>query len=401
MLYFQRWLHAFHIDAFFQYCLGKPNVYSTDIPGPNQSLSEAVRDGVPSEEDLALRALLPEWRPKRGRRKADHADGLDDLSIKRVQRASSATAEPSRPVQQVFSDYPQSAFPWTQGSNHDDAWTAAHRAVASNTSRQSQPFENQPPPALYAGQQNFWVDVPENTSTLSYPQSAITPSVSHNAYGSVDTPQSAHPQTASPAYRGRKRHGPAVSAAWSVTNGASTGKLRGRPPSDLSVQDGPFSTFPANPSSKQASPRNNVIALGSVSDSGAQTPNSVKSNQSATTPIPVMTSGTPQVRKPSKLQLQVPQSEGGPVRLATPPPKVLVNGEDNVRGRTSSLNHERRTSADFFNSLDQDADEFEEDGNSESHGVDWKRRALLLKRKLDEKMEELKALRRRVMDAVM
>ena len=120
-----------------------------------------------------------------------------------------------------------------------------------------------------------------------------------------------------------------------------------------------------------------------------------------TNPTQPLTSGTPLVRKPSKLQLQVPQSEGGPVRLATPPPKVLVNGTDNVRGSISSLGHERRTSADFFKSLDNDVDSFDDDGNSDSQGIDWKRRALLLKRKLDEKTEELKALRRRVMDAVM
>ena len=40
-------------------------------------LAETVREGVPPEEDLAVRALLPEWRPKRERRKADDASELE------------------------------------------------------------------------------------------------------------------------------------------------------------------------------------------------------------------------------------------------------------------------------------------------------------------------------------
>ena len=40
------------------------------------------------------------------------------------------------------------------------------------------------------------------------------------------------------------------------------------------------------------------------------------------------------------------------------------------------------------------------DGEDEE-GVDWKKRALILKRKLIEKEEELKAMKRRVLDAVM
>lgn len=104
------------------------------------------------------------------------------------------------------------------------------------------------------------------------------------------------------------------------------------------------------------------------------------------------------VRKPSKLQLQVPDHPGGPVRLATPP-TVLINGETD---RPTSFRHERRSSADFFNQIDEGTeDEIEEDGDDAGGQVDWKRRALMLKKKLQEKEEELKALKRRVLDAVM
>lgn len=103
-------------------------------------------------------------------------------------------------------------------------------------------------------------------------------------------------------------------------------------------------------------------------------------------------------RRPSKLQLQVPEHAGGPVRLATPP-RVLINGETD---RQTSFVHERRSSADFFNQLDDGAelDEVEEQEGNISQ-TDWKRRALALKKKLKEKEEELKAMKRRVMEAVM
>lgn len=44
-----------------------------------------------------------------------------------------------------------------------------------------------------------------------------------------------------------------------------------------------------------------------------------------------------------------------------------------------------------------------EEGDEEElqQGVDWKRRAMVLKRKLGEKEEELRAMKRRVLDAVM
>ena len=121
-----------------------------------------------------------------------------------------------------------------------------------------------------------------------------------------------------------------------------------------------------------------------------------------------------QLRKPSKLQLQVPEHAGGPVRLATPP-QVLINGESNRHHSQSS--QERRSSAEFFGQLeDDDASDLmmdldgnpdEGDGGGGGNGggmgesIDWKRRALFLKRKLLEKETELKALKRRVLDAVM
>ncbi|KAK9467196.1 ARS binding protein 2-domain-containing protein [Lipomyces arxii] len=62
----KRWMRAMHIDSFFEFCMGKRHPYFTQIPDSSRPLPE-IRDGVPTEEDLALRALLPEMRQRRQR----------------------------------------------------------------------------------------------------------------------------------------------------------------------------------------------------------------------------------------------------------------------------------------------------------------------------------------------
>ena len=63
---------------------------------------------------------------------------------------------------------------------------------------------------------------------------------------------------------------------------------------------------------------------------------------------------------------------------------------------------ERRGSADFFDGVEDALDDDRvEDSPDEVEVVDWKRRAVALKRKLRLKEEELQALKRRVMEAVM
>lgn len=112
------------------------------------------------------------------------------------------------------------------------------------------------------------------------------------------------------------------------------------------------------------------------------------------------------VRKPNKLQLQVPEHSGGPVRLATPP-RLLINGESDRHGQNinNPQQQERRSSTDFFESVDggsgDDAigDE-DEDMVGGGGNVDWRRRAIALKKKLMEKEDELRALKRRVLEAV-
>ena len=162
-------------------------------------------------------------------------------------------------------------------------------------------------------------------------------------------------------------------------------------------------------------------------------------------------------RKPSRLQLQVPTHEGGPVTLAEPP-QVLINGEATPEIETLH----RDSGVSFPDEEDEDHydDEFDEaedveafdydddrvgggtfsDDDDDNHDVPeagrreqgttttttrtiiaegkdpttetmtprtpeevrkWKRKAKLLERKLRDKDEELRGVKRRVLEAVM
>ncbi len=370
------------------------------------------REGIPPEEDLALRALLPEWRPKRGRRKADDVEGGSEANIapKKVHTRSSS-ADFTSMFEEPYSAAPSTAMPWSaQPQQNNDPWTAAQVALAPKTPSSGQaPTPNQPN-SQNVGQQMRWRFTNSEAPSSPYPQSAITPRHPFQTSPPFDEPKSAHPSTASKSpSRTRRRHGPAVSSAWPSTTSTASGKLRGRPPSNRSVQDGPFSTFPVNPNAKETP----TISVGtpiqaSPSPSRETTPATQQTINFVHTPIMDNNNNNHTLpRKPSKLQLQVPEHAGGPVRLATPP-RVLINGENSTR--QNSHTHERRSSADFFNQIDEGSEEDVGGGGGggggggegdEGEGVDWKKRALTLKRKLIEKEEELKAMKRRVLDAVM
>lgn len=412
-----------------------PNAYYTDRPLSTDSLADSVRDGVTPEEDLALRALLPEWRPKRGRRKAEDAE-TENSASKRTQFRS-ASADIFSTFDEPYAAQPQSALPWSAHPQQADAWTAAQVAIAPKAQNATstptiQPGSMHVLAGHSAGQQIRWrLNDHVNTPSSPLPQSAITPRNNYSATTAFEEPQSATPGGGkSPSGRSRKRHGPAVSSAWPGSTSSATGKLRGRPPSNRSVQDGPFSTFPANPhpytkdgptstptTQRAASPSQNQSAQ---NDRGAVSQlKSAAASSSPRSPM-IKSASTPDqqslARKPNKLQLQVPEHAGGPVRLATPP-RVLINGEsDRANNNLMHGGHERRSSADFFGTLDagsdaegsatgggqgdDDEDEFGS-GNADGAGVDWKRRAMMLRRRLVEKEDELRALKRRVLEAVM
>ncbi|KAF2734155.1 hypothetical protein EJ04DRAFT_493881 [Polyplosphaeria fusca] len=341
----KRWMRAMHIDAFFEYLLGKQHQYYLQIPPTHHPFPENGRDGVPLEEDLAIRALDPKFRPKRGRRKAE--EGEEDESITDNtpprKRPQLDTSIPFGNVLQPQSAYPNSAHPdnmdgflsahdpWTASAmTPSSAMTAASAPGRMHLNKNLTPYSASP----MSGQQLRW-RLNTNDPTTPHPLSAVTPQSAHPDF--FDEPQSAvTPSSSKP--RSRRRHGPAVSSAWPSNNTSSTGKLRGRPPSNRSVRDGPFVTFPANPKTKEGPTIDMNRAPGNLTPimERAQSDPPAPDQQhfrfpptpaSAVSPT-AMQSSLPNSAgsgRPHRLSLQVPENVGNPVRLVTP--TVLVNGE--------------------------------------------------------------------------
>lgn len=301
-------MRAMHIDAFFEYCLGISHLYYTQLPPSGPFVGEP-RDGVPLEEDLALRALVPQWKPKRGRKRVEDRDGEEDKTAKRPQLDTSMGSLHQGSFQSHSVTFPQSAIPFSafpDDMESHDPWM---------TATPSYPNGN---PQDQGNQDMRWRLPDRDASPANFPQSAIIP----RSHLPADVLMSAEPRSAvTPSNgeksRARRRHGPAVSSAWPNGNGLSAGKGRGRPPNKGS-SSGSFSTFQLNTnrdSSQATNPdtQSSPIVLGANPTQPFQTPSY---NQS---PTPV-THG-----RPSKLHLLVPQTSGSPVRLATPP-MLTVNG---------------------------------------------------------------------------
>lgn len=299
-------MRAMHVDAFFEYCLGHPHTYYTQLPPSGPFVSES-RDGVPLEEDLALRALVPQWKPKRGRKRADERDLDEEKAAKRPQLDTSVGALHPGGFQDHSITFPQSAIPFSAFPDAEghDPWMTASSSFP-------------PPGGDQQGQDLRWSLPERDTSPANYPQSAIIPRGNQpsDVYMSVE-PRSAVTPSSGEKSRSRRRHGPAVSSAWPNSNGSSTGKGRGRPPSKSSTS-GSFSTFQVKPS-REFSQNPQSSAVQSSPLVTAQNTSYAVTTAYNQSPTPVSNG------RPNKLQLQVPQHVGAPVRLATPP-TLLVNG---------------------------------------------------------------------------
>jgi hypothetical protein len=338
----KRWMRAMHIDAFFEYLLGKQHPYYLHIPPPHDPFPSDGRDGVPLEEDLAIRALDPKFKPKRGRRKADEGDDDMDLedSTPARKRPQLDTSIPFGNALQPQSAYPTSAHPDHMGGflTPQDPWTAASAITPSSAMTAASAPSRLGPKNLtpysaspMSGQQLRWRLNTQDNPQTPHPLSAVTP---HSAHPFFDEPQSAvTPSSAKP--RARRRHGPAVSSAWSSNNSSSSGKLRGRPPSNRSIRDGPFVTFPANPTKREGAAidlnRNSGNLTPIVERAHSDPPAIEHAFRFPPTPASAVSPSTIEgslhgVPQKQRLSLQVPQIVGNPVRLVTP--TVLVNGEE-------------------------------------------------------------------------
>lgn len=323
-----------HVDAFFEYLLGHDHVYYKQLPLSNAPASED-RDGVPLEEDLALRALVPEWKPKRGRKRAEDKDKEDSRFPKRPQLDTSMAILDNNALAAHAANFPQSAIPFSAFPDDMDAQNDPWVAAAST-------FGADQNPDAIPGQDLRWRPFEGDGSPPGFPRSAYIPRNHQNEQHSVVEPRSALTPSTGEKSRSRRRHGPAVSSAWPNTSGSMTGKIRGRPPNRGSAPGGPFSSFPVNPvrsntpgdvASMQSSP---AIGLEQVP---LAPPRNTASNYVGQTNT-----------KPDKLQLHVPQINGRPIRLATPP-TVMLNGTSDVSNNFNSFPG-RRDSVATSNDLD-------------------------------------------------
>ncbi|KAJ5887583.1 ARS binding protein 2 [Penicillium taxi] len=300
----KRWMRAMHVDAFFEYCLGHPHSYFTQLPPSGPFVSE-IRDGVALEEDLAIRALVPQWKPKRGRKRADERESEEDKSAKRPSLDTSAAALQQSGFHRHSVTFPQSAIPFSAFPD-DDPWMTATTSFPPTSTSDQQP------------QDLRWRLPDREVSPVGYPQSAIIPRGTQPSQSLMHTePRSAVTPSSSDKNRSKRKHGPAVSSAWTNNSGLSVGKSRGRPPNKPST--GSFSTFHVN-QSRESSQVPQIPTHQSSPFVVDQHPSNPVTHSSYNQ------SPTPQNNgRPSKLQLQVPQHMGAPVRLASPP-ALLVNG---------------------------------------------------------------------------
>jgi len=324
-----------HIDAFFEYCLGKAHSYYTQIP---QAGPEEIRDGVPLEEDLALRALHPENRPKRGRRKTEdrNDESEKDLPASKRQQIDSSTPTTADAVS-AMEHFHNSLFPgphsavgpgpdadamerYLGGEVTPDPWSATAVAIAGAGGSSS-------------GQQFRWRAFSKEATT-PHPTSAPILSLD-TPTDEIMTPTITTPMSAKP--RSRRRHGPAVSSAWPSSGNPLTGKLRGRPPSNRSVRDGPFSTFPVNPSGKSGV----TIDLGA---GATGTPTSTPIVTSNPQQFPLIQ----QSSRPSGLHLQVPPRKPSTVTMASPIAPRQINGANLLKPDSAVEDLERVFAANLL-----------------------------------------------------
>ncbi|KAK4982508.1 hypothetical protein LTR66_009235 [Elasticomyces elasticus] len=328
----KRWMRATHVDAFFEYLLGKQHGYFLEVPPLHDPHPVKGRDGVPVEEDLAIRALDPSFRPKRGRRRNESPDD-EPGPPKRPLLTTSFTFEGQTLYAQPQSAHPQNGIPlsaWHEKSA--DPWAAAPAFTPSHIA--STDGRNRTPSSAVATStpRNLrWRF--DNTMLSPHPLSAITPSTTQLLDSAFDEPRSAI--TPSIKSRSRRKHGPVVSSAWINNSGSNaSGKQRGRPPNNRSTQDGLFSTFPADPNAERSNSTDRDIST--VPWVTAKSPTLLKYPESAAqlNQSPTESPRTmPLQGRPGRLSLQVPQHVGGPVQLVTP--TVLVNGEKSAVNRTS------------------------------------------------------------------
>ncbi|KAI2616367.1 ARS binding protein 2-domain-containing protein [Hypomontagnella submonticulosa] len=321
----KRWMHSMHINAFFDYLMDNHHPYWTQIPTDPNPVCEDGRDGVAAEDDMALRALLPHIRPRRGRKRPEE-DGLSKSPSQRPRLDSPAFSAEPRTAR------PDSLDPWTA---HPDG-------------RSSFMFPSADPRSSVLPETNSafpWSNDVSREPMSAYPQSAMTPSTRGTFWGDPSEPRSAISPGKAKSL-GRRHGAKVVSSAWRSGGVSAGGRPRGRPPTHR-YSDGPLSAIPDERREFQ-SPFEQATPQSSTAPAPMLPPDPIPKSAgptsapmsapptSAPTLTPTSAAGSRPPR-PGRLSLQVPERAGGPVRLATPPPPVvMVNGKNPVNGNATN-----------------------------------------------------------------
>ncbi|KAF7548559.1 hypothetical protein G7046_g8631 [Stylonectria norvegica] len=294
----KKWMNSLHVKAFFEYLMDISNDYWTLVPNDPNPIGQPMRDGVAVEDDMALRALLPHIRPKRGRKRP-----ADD--------AADSAAQQAGPIPSSAVDIPRSRGPWYPQAG-PVRWPSDPSKESTSMWQASEVVQ---------------------TPLTRWPQSAITPTTRNTFWDDALEPRSAI--TPSKPKLASQRRGPKnVSSAWrpGITEGGA--KTRGRPP----INRTPISTtLPKFPTVTPISgPREAPAPYLPLGPDTADYPTGMHSDPShfhptmpVSVPLPEQQPAPQEGGRPARpsISLQVPERPSGSVRLATPPPLVMVNGE--------------------------------------------------------------------------
>lgn len=283
-----------HVKAFFEYLMGKQNDYWINIPSGPDPIGSAVRDGVAIEDDMALRALLPHIRPKRGRKRPDVDNGI--VSPARRQRTSPPSAHGG------FREL-QSGGPWQTHPNTQDGLP-----VDSPNHQHASPWTR---------------DDYLQTPLGQWPQSAVTPNAAGSAWDDAPKPKSAASPSkikSSSFRRGAKN----VSSAWTTATHDPGVRPRGRPPITRTPVEQLCEFSPQNWSAQGDAQSQNPCQMHQqqfpIVGHQAHESRSVDSEASPVMPQhPQMGYNNGKSARPS-ISIQVPQRAGGSVKLASPAP---------------------------------------------------------------------------------
>ncbi|KAG8624178.1 hypothetical protein KVT40_009154 [Elsinoe batatas] len=290
----KKWMRGSHIDAFFQYLIGKPHEYYQEIPPLSDPHPAEGRDGIQPSEDLALRALDPRLRPKRGRKRLE--SNMDELPP--AQRHTFATLPDSQRANfsTPISALPRSAFPHSAMTDRmPDPWSSistqfpsalgmsATEPRSAFSAFAADPRMDSMPTPVIANRLNKWNATTGSTSSHSAAGTPMTslsnrlaPTQSPNINRNMPSPSQA--RRAQPQVN-RPPQSPATSSAAAAATRAASG-------------------------------------LGLALDTTYVPPQANMLDQPSSA---VSAASTSSRRERQRLQLQVPKHTGPPIRLMTPP----------------------------------------------------------------------------------